>query len=256
MEAFNFLNVGQSLVLTYTVTSTDPFGASDPQTLTITLTGTADGVTIPAVFTGADPNDFDGGTASGTATGGADILIGTSGSDTISAIGGNDQIYGRAGADSLLGGDGNDTIHGGSGNDTIDGGANNDFIFGGSGNDSITGNDNGDNIYGGYGADTLTGGANGDDFIFLSTNDTGDTITDFGVGPDDINLTAIDANSSLAGNQDFVFGGTTATANGVWYEVSGGNRTVYLDTNGDTSNAELVLYLIGNTALLGTDFDL
>ena len=222
----------------------------------VTINGTADGVTIPAVFTGADPNDFDGGTASGTATDKADTLIGTSGSDTISAIEGNDQIFGRAGADSLLGGAGNDTIYGGSGNDTIDGGINNDRIFGGSGNDSITGNANSDNIYGGYGADTLTGGALGDDFIFVSTNDTGDTILDFGVGTDKINLTDIDANSSLAGDQAFVFNGTTATANGVWYEVSGGNRTVYLDTNGDTSNAELVLYLIGNTALLGNDFDL
>ena len=253
-QALDFLNVGQSLVLTYTVTSTDPFGASDPQTVTITITGTADGVTIPAVVTGADPNDFDGGTASGTATSGADTLIGTSGSDTISAIGGNDQIYGRAGADSLLGGAGNDTIYGGSGNDTIDGGINNDFIFGGSGNDSITGNDNSDNIYGGYGADTLTGGANSDNFIFLSTNDTGDTIIDFGVGADDINLEAIDANISLADDQAFVFGGTTATANGVWYAVSGGNSTVYVDTNGNTSDAELVFYLTGVTSLGAGDF--
>ena len=120
----------------------------------------------------------------------------------------------------------------------------------------ITGGSADDNIYGGYGADILTGDSGNDTFIFLSTNDTGDTITDFGDGNDKINLAAIDADNSLAGDQAFVFGGTTATANGVWYEVSGGNRTVYLDTNGDTSNAELVLYLRGNTALLGTDFDL
>ena len=118
----------------------------------------------------------------------------------------------------------------------------------------ITGNPGNDNIYGGYGADILTGESGVDTFIFLSTNDTGDTITDFVLGTDKINLAAIDANISLANDQPFVFGGTTATANGVWYEVSGDNRMVYLDTNGNTSDAEMVIYLTGVTALVATDF--
>ena len=259
-QAFDFLNVGQSLVLTYTVTSTDPFGASDPQTVTITLTGTADGATIPAVFTGADPNDFDA-QATGAAGGisppgssGVDTLRGGSGNDTIDAKNGADLVYGGAGADSIFGGSDNDVIYGGSGNDTIDGDSGVDAIYGGSGNDVIIGDPGNDNIYGGYGADTLTGDSGVDAFIFLSTNDTGDTITDFASGSDKINLAAIDANSSVAADQAFVFGGTTATANGVWYEVSGVNRTVYVDTNGDTSNAELVFYLTGVTSLGAGDF--
>ena len=260
-QAFDFLNVGQSLVLTYTVSSTDTFGASDTQTVTVTITGTADGVTIPAVFTGADPNDFDtqatgaaGGIVVSDPGNNSSTLRGGSGNDTISANAGNDTVYGGAGADSITGDNGTDLIHGGSGNDTIAGGQDIDAIYGGSGNDVITGGSANDNIYGGYGADTLTGNSGNDAFIFLSTRDTGDTITDFVSGTDKINLAAIDANLSVGLDQAFIFGGTTATANGVWYEVSGVNSTVYVDTNGNTSDAELVFYLTGVTALVAGDF--
>ncbi len=41
-EAFNYLPVGQSLVLTYTVRATDSFGATDDQAVTITINGTND----------------------------------------------------------------------------------------------------------------------------------------------------------------------------------------------------------------------
>jgi len=41
-EAFDYLNPGQSLVLTYTVRSTDTNGAYDQQTVQITITGSAD----------------------------------------------------------------------------------------------------------------------------------------------------------------------------------------------------------------------
>jgi VCBS repeat-containing protein len=258
-QAFDFLNVGQSLVLTYTVSSTDTFGANDTETVTITITGTADGVTIPPVVSDADPNDLDAeatGAAGGItvpSTGSADTLRGGSGNDSISSQGGNDTVYGGAGNDSILGNTGNDLIYGGSGNDTISGGNNNDAIYGGSGNDVITGNDNNDQIYGGHGADTLTGNDNNDTFMFLSTNDTGDTITDFN-SQDRINLSSIDANLNVLNDQSFVFGGTTATANGVWYEVSGSNSTVYVDTDGNTSGAELVVFLTGVTSLAANDF--
>jgi VCBS repeat-containing protein len=42
-EAFDFLAEGQSLVLTYTLTSSDGHGGSDTQTVTITIKGTNDG---------------------------------------------------------------------------------------------------------------------------------------------------------------------------------------------------------------------
>ena len=263
-QAFDFLNVGQSLVLTYTISSTDPHGASDSQTVAITITGTADGASIPAVFTGADPNDFDNqATGSGVgiivndAVGNTNSLLrGGSGNDTISAFSGNDTVYGGAGADLITGDNGTDLIYGGSGSDNISGGQDVDSVYGGSGNDVIAGGSANDNIYGGYGADTLTGDSNNDVFIFLDAKDTGDTITDFSSGTDGINLVAIDANTGVGGDQAFTFGGTTATANGVWYMVSGGNSTVYIDTNGNIGGAELVIFLTGVTSLLASDFNL
>ena len=256
-SAFDNLNVGGSVSSTFSVAAADGTLTS----VQVTINGTPDGTAIPAVVTGADPNDFDvqaTGAAGGILLEGNtqdNTLRGGSGNDTIDAKNGADLVYGGAGADSIFGDSGTDLIYGGSGNDTIGGGQDIDAIYGGSGNDMITGNAGNDNIYGGYGADTMTGDSGVDTFIFLSTNDTGDTITDFASGADKINLAAIDANNnSIATNEAFVFGGTTATANGVWYEVSGVNRTVYLDTNGNTSDAELVFTLTGTTALVATDF--
>ena len=48
-EAFNYLAVGQSLTLTYTVASSDGDAPGDSQTVTITITGTNDLATITAV---------------------------------------------------------------------------------------------------------------------------------------------------------------------------------------------------------------
>ncbi len=46
-EPFNFLNVGETLILTYTISATDaPTGASDTQTVVITITGTNDNPVI------------------------------------------------------------------------------------------------------------------------------------------------------------------------------------------------------------------
>ena len=50
-QAFDFLAVGQSLVLTYTVQSTDNNAASDTQTVTVTITGTNDAPDIHLVTT-------------------------------------------------------------------------------------------------------------------------------------------------------------------------------------------------------------
>jgi len=41
-EAFDYLSIGQTLVLTYTITVTDSQGATDSETVTITITGTND----------------------------------------------------------------------------------------------------------------------------------------------------------------------------------------------------------------------
>lgn len=94
------------------------------------------------------------------------------------------------------------TLNGAAGNDTLIGGGANDTLIGGTGNDLITG---------GGGRDTMTGGAGADTFIFSALADLGNTsagrdiITDFLSGQDKINLSGLDANSALAGDQAFTF---------------------------------------------------
>ena len=62
-QAFNYLNVGQSLTLTYTVTSSDGNGGSDTHDVTITVTGTGDAAPTDLVFTftGAPGNSLPNG---------------------------------------------------------------------------------------------------------------------------------------------------------------------------------------------------
>ena len=122
-----------------------------------------------------------------------DIIRGGSGDDELYGDGGNDVIRGDSGDDEIYGGSGNDTLLGDAGADTIDGGSGNDFIAGGAGNDTLTG---------GSGADTFVfGGSSGDD-----------TITDFNVAEDTIDLTML---SEQIGYADLtitdVTGGVTIT---------------------------------------------
>ncbi len=274
------LNTGQTLPDSFTVATTD--GAT--QVVTIAIQGLSNTVTIAAAHTGGgDLHDFD--TASNAATGtvatiNADTLIGTAGDDgVISLLAGNDDYYGRAGDDGLISGnDGADRIYGQAGNDSIDGNLGNDVLYGGSGDDILNGNEgldviyggsgadiisggaSRDTIHGGYGADIISGGADIDTFTYASVLDTGDTITDFfgagSAGGDIISLLGIDANSTMTGNNAFAFGGTTATANGVWYSVSGGDAVLYADTDGDLMTIEFAITFNAVTSFVATDFGL
>ena len=144
-----------------------------------------------------------------TPTDGSEILLGTGDNDTIDGLGGKDFIVAGAGNDSIEGGAGRDYIRGGSGDDnlsggddrdivrgdtgddTIDGGAGNDLLTGDTGDDSIVGGTGNDTIAGGSGNDTLTGGAGEDTFLFIE-NFGQDTITDFDVDDDVIDISMLD----------------------------------------------------------------
>jgi Ca2+-binding RTX toxin-like protein len=216
-------------------------------------------------LSGSSSNNFIAGE-----NGVSDIITGGSGNDLIFGGTGNDTINGGAGNDLLVGGDGNDTLNGengddwllgGAGNDALNGGASNDWLFGDTGNDVLNGGTGNDVLVGGAGTDSLTGGTGNDIFKFNATGDsttsnaTADVILDFVAGQDLIDFSAIDANSGLAGDQAFAWGGNTAAtiANSVTWSTSGGNTIVRIDTNGNAT-ADMVVVLTGIHNLNQTDF--
>jgi Ca2+-binding RTX toxin-like protein len=117
-----------------------------------------------------------------------------------------ENVIGSAGADSL-GGDGNpNRLLGAAGNDNLGGGDSKDTLNGGDGNDLLTGD---------LGGDVQTGGAGLDFFRYLAPAESPagagrDLLLDFAQGFDTINVAAIDANATVAGNQAFVFAGAGA----------------------------------------------
>lgn len=171
-------------------------------------------------------------TNSGTIAGAAGSLWLTQATDTLNNDG---HLDGRV----VLGG-GNDVYHGEggwvtgavwgqSGDDLLVGGARADILGGGNGNDTLTGGAGNDVLTGAGGADVISGGAGDDVFRFALTSDAvGDTIVSSGgtaggtaggaaafegagiAGGDRIDLSAIDANTGLGGQQHFSFGSTQA----------------------------------------------
>ncbi|MBU9698033.1 VCBS domain-containing protein, partial [Rhodobacteraceae bacterium HSP-20] len=268
----NSLAATQALTASDVKTETLKVTSTDGTTfdINVTVNGAAEPVTTPtttAAVSGTtaangqtDVNDISGtGGPNTTATAGNDNLRDANNTDgTISGGAGNDDIYGRNGNDVLNGDGGNDRLYGSTGNDVLNGGSENDQLFGGSGNDTMNGNDGSDALTGGFGADSVTGGTGADRFIFISLNDSGDTITDFNAAdPDKIVLTSIDANGAVAADQAFNWGGTTATANGLWYanNADGTSSTFYADTDGNTSTAEL-WFIVNGTSFSSGSFDL
>ncbi|WP_425404060.1 VCBS domain-containing protein [Hwanghaeella sp.] len=119
---------------------------------------------------------------------GPQVLTGTSGNDAIEGGTGDDQITGLGGDDTLDGFIGNDTLSGGEGADTLIGGDGSDLLIGGSGDDSLDGGSGTDTfVFGpGSGVDTVSNFALGTDVIDLQAygfNSTSDfSITDDGFG--------------------------------------------------------------------------
>lgn len=168
----------------------------------------------------------------------ADILWGENGNDRIAGGGGrdalrggngNDVIIGGTDIDALYGGADNDRMYGGSYGDRMKGGIGNDRLFGGTGRDTMRGEDGADRLFGGHDSDALYGG-NGNDlieggggrdraqgnggqdtFIFsdLADVDRGssrrDIIGDFANDVDTLDLSNIDADATVGGNQAFDF---------------------------------------------------
>lgn len=151
---------------------------------------------------------------------------------------------GGSNANHMHGNDANNVLQGMAGDDRLWGKGGDDLILGGAGNDQIRGDAGDDRIDGGAGQDKLFGGAGADVFIFTSASDTSrtksDKIRDFETGIDKIDLSRIDANTELAGDQAFVFGASAEGAASLWVQ----NGYLMGDTNND-GVADLAIYVVG-----------
>jgi Ca2+-binding RTX toxin-like protein len=134
-------------------------------------------------------------------------------------------------------------------------------IIGGANGDTIAGSQNGDILQGNGGADQLTGGGGADSFRYKlvtdSTASATDHILDFASGTDRIDLTRIDANAGLAGDQAFSWIGSNAfsgAAGELRAYQSGSDWFVEGDTNGDGA-ADLVIQVsVTGGPLVQADF--
>jgi len=119
----------------------------------------------------------------------ANVIQGNGAANVLDGVDGNDSLAGLGGGDVLLGGAGNDTISGGDGADTINGGA---------------------------GLDVLLGGTGGDAFVYVAATDSTAVLSDqigsgadlFTPGSDRVDVSAIDPDAVLAGDQAFTWGAT------------------------------------------------
>jgi Ca2+-binding RTX toxin-like protein len=196
---------------------------------------------------------------------GANNIIGTNFDDVIDGGGGLDTLTGLLGNDTYILDNVGDTVSevGGGGLDTVvvtgfnytlagdlenltlqgtlvgqsgTGNALDNVIIGSGVANTLNGDAGNDRLIGGAGADTLTGGAGNDTFVF-SNGDSGnavgtrDTITDFAVGVDMLDLRGIFAASGYAGTNPIIDKHLMLSAN------AGGGTDVFFDADGTGAKA-------------------
>lgn len=143
------------------------------------------------------------------------------------------------GFESVYGSDQADTVYGNSAANVMWGRAGHDYLIGFGGSDQLRGDEGDDHLSGGLGADGLTGGSGADVFHYDTVKDSGitkatrDTIMDFESGVDRIDLSLLDANSVLAGPQQFNWLGTNAN-----FTQHAGDLRAYWTTTGQMLEAD------------------
>ena len=198
------------------------------------------------------------GTAPGSQTAGADLIIGTGGKDKLFGLAGADTLLGEAGNDVLNGGKGGDHLAGGAGADTLNSGDGNDFVTGGLGRDlanlgagndtyvdneqsgsfakdTINGGTGNDSIWAGGGNDVLKGEGGSDEMDGGAGND----IVNGGNGNDEVNGGTGADTLIGGGGADSLYGDRgndrlTAGAGNDLLEGGSGNDTLTGNKNADT----------------------
>ena len=208
--------------------------------------------------------------------GGADILNGSGGNDTLSGGAGDDLFFGEAGNDELRGGAGIDTaiffsessvvvdlasgtaIGDEIGTDRLFGIEN---LTGSLQGDRLAGNGGANILYGQRSADVLLGRGGADRFDFdhriESSRAAPDRILDFSRAEGDrIDLSGVDANDQVNGNEAFKFiGQAEFTAPGqLRFYQENGDTYVEGNTSDTLPGAELLIILDTPTAMRGGDF--
>lgn len=183
----------------------------------------------------------------------------------------------------VYGGGGNDWMADYASASNSAGAGNNDWMFGEDGDDGLYGLEGDDNLYGGMGRDVLVGGSGADrlsgdigtDWIALGLNAAGtagdgaadvvlfasrwdswdpgragmDAVLQFETGLDRLDLSAIDANTTLAGDQAFTLGALAAGQAGRLQITTPAGQSwtlVQADVDGDGA-ADLTVIVYGAT---------
>jgi Ca2+-binding RTX toxin-like protein len=217
-----------------------------------------------ALTGGVGPNALEGGAGNDVLDGRygfdlADYTHATAGVQVSLAIAGP-QDTGRAGTDTLVR---MEDLRGSAFADGLAGNAGQNRLYGLAGDDIIVGGAYNDTLTGGLGADRMRGGTGFDTFDFNATGDSTraapDLILDFlGAGVswgDLIDLSTIDANTTVAGNQAFSFGGRGA--GGLSLVDLGSDTLVRGNTDADAAFEFAILLRDGGrhaSAYAGVDF--
>ena len=190
---------------------------------------------------------------------GNDTLNGGAGFDTLSYassnaavqvfLGGNTATGGHATGDTISG---FENLVGSNFNDRLFGSAQVNLIDGGNGDDIILGNNGNDTLRGREGRDIIYGGNHSDTFVYFALSDSGmlfgdrDRIQDFQNGLDRFDLSALDANTNVAGNQAFTYvgGAFTGVAGQLRSWEFGGLTFIEGDVDGNGS-ADFRIELLG-----------
>jgi hypothetical protein len=283
-DTADYSGAGGGVTVYLTRTGPQDTGGSGSDTLTSIENLTGSGYS-DALYGNGGSNTLRGG-------GGGDVLNGGAGADTMIGGTGNDNYTVDSAGDVIteLGGEGTDKVNAsfsytlganledlalrGSGNLTGTGNELNNKLFGNGGNNVLNGMAGADTLHGGAGSDTLAGGTGNDalygeagaDIFVIGQDSVGasaqaragdsDRFFDLSFAQNDrIDLSAIDANTVLDGDQAFAFVASFSKAAGqavLSYNASTNRTTLTLDVDGD-GKADYNLTLDGNHAGTGSN---